>query len=131
MVVDAHRVVAAADEAIDEAVGNVVVGVVCREAEVHAVEALLHPRKPLELEVAAHGLEPAVLAGRGVLESLVGEVKCGAGDDVFSVVHTYPVAAGVYVERLGIGEFQAVGRGKRHLPDEAVAGCKRPRPNVA
>ena len=69
MVVYAHRVVAGAHEAIDDAVGDIMVEVVCREAEVHAVEALLRPRKPLELEVAVHGLEPAMLAGGGVLKA--------------------------------------------------------------
>ena len=100
VVVDADGVVAEAHEAVDEAVRHFVVGIVGGEAEVDAVEALLHAGKLLELEMAADGLEPAVLSGGGVLKPLAGEVEGGAGDDVLAVVEAHPVVVGGYVERL-------------------------------
>ena len=53
MVVDAQRVVAQAFQARDKRLRKRMAWEVCRSAEVHAVEALTVPRKPLELEVSA------------------------------------------------------------------------------
>ena len=116
MVVDAKCVVAKTHETIDEAVGKVVVGVVGREAEVDAIEALLDPRQPLELEVAAYGFEPAVLAGGSVLQPQCRKVERGAGHDVLLVVKAHPVVAFGNFNRLGEGEREAAWSGQRHVP---------------
>ena len=62
MVVDADGVVAAAHETINDAVCEIVVEVVCREAEIDAVETLFFPRQTLELEMPVLRLEPAMLS---------------------------------------------------------------------
>ena len=74
VVVDSEGVVAGADEAIDNAVGEVVVGIVRGEAEIDAVEALLFAGEFFKLEVAADSLEPTVVSGGGVLKPLIREV---------------------------------------------------------
>ena len=123
MVVDAQGVVAAADEPIDEDVGEIVVRVVGRIAEVHAVEALLHAGQALELEVAADGLEPAVLASGSVLEAHAGEVESGAGGDVLAVVKGHPAVAreDFNLPPLREGKRLAGRVGEDDVPDGAVA----------
>ena len=91
VVVDADGVVAAAHESLHEAVGHVVIRVVGGEAEVDAIEALLHAWQAFELEVSANGLEPAVPSGGGVLEAHAGEVERAAGNHVLLVVEAHPV----------------------------------------
>ena len=82
MVVEAHRVVAGAREALRRAARGVVVGEVRVEAEVDAVEALRDAGPALELEVRAARDDAAVRAGGGVVRDDVREVERGAGLDV-------------------------------------------------
>ena len=111
VVVDAHGVVAEAHEARHELVGECLVGEVRREAEVHAVEPLVHAGPPLELKVAIGVPQPAVLAGGGVLETHPGEVERAARLDVLAVVERDPFGAARDDDGLVDGDVHAVGRG--------------------
>ena len=112
VVVNAHGVVAEAHEARDELVGEGLIGEARAKAEVYAVETLVHARLALELEVPARVLQPAVLAGGGVLQAHPGEVERAAGLDVLAVVERDPVRALLDDDRLVDGHVHAVRRGE-------------------
>ena len=110
VVVEADRVVAEALETRDHHLGLLVRGEVRRAAEVHAVEAHGLAGTPLELEVAARVLHPAVLAGRRVGEAHAREVERAPGLDLLAVGERDPVRAARDDRRLdGLRHERLVG----------------------
>ena len=126
VVVEAHRVVAGAREALRRAARGVVVGEVRVEAEVDAVEALRDAGPALELEVRAARDDAAVRAGGGVVRDDVREVERGAGLDVRVDGDRNPVGPRLDAVRDEALQRARLRPGERERERAPLAGGERP-----
>ena len=121
MMVKTHGVVADPREVGDVALGVLHRRIVRLAYEIDPVETLLHARQPLELEMSALRLKPAMLSGGRVLKTLRGEVERTAWHDVVSVLEPDPSIALLDDVRFKLLQRKPLRCGKRHVPFNPVA----------